>query len=355
MQYDLPESGDIPIKITNEALETHYIDAFHLLAVSHPETTRVYQTNDDTFIQISNEIPFPDARTSEGKDISSILMDDDGVSHRSDTRKFLELRTAPVKDWIEVSGQIKPGTKKAKVLIKYRNTLLTTVLLYDVVIASQGIGALEWTRRMNEDRLYAAQFKAVYDLFSGVAVECKQNGQWIETGKFQDAGPINWKYTVTEVPVEADGKINVRLNFIPDNIMIDYIAFDTTSCEEPLTIKTLAPVSITNYTGADRSDLARLLEQDDDACLITNPGDSYMLQYHYAPVTGKRITFFIASKGYYNEWIRGNWITETNDDYSFDLYDVRGTFNKLVDSWLENKDLLEQEFFHTRIPLKEAK
>lgn len=355
LYYSIPSSGEIILKITNEALETHYINKLNLYAVTHSKGIRVYQNNKDEFVQIKDLFPSEKILSSSGNDISELLNEDDNKYFRSDADKILELRKSPVMDFIDISTSTSPGKDRIKMLIKYRNTLLTTTLLYDVVIGSQGINALEWTQKMNEDRTYAMQFKAVYDMFSGIFVEVNKNNSWIEIGKFQDAGPINWKYSVAQIPVNYDGTVKVRLKFIPDNIMIDYIAFDTTDSNENFTVEKINPSIITDCTNQERNDISDFINEDDNLYLITNPGDCYFINFNFNKSSDKETSLFIESKGYYNEWIRGNWIKEKSVHYTFNLFDIQGTLKRLVDSWLENKDLLEQEFFNSRIPLREAK
>lgn len=354
LDYKIPESGDIKLKITNEALETHYINQFNLIAAKHKSGTKVFQTNHNSLTLINSLASIQNAKSSNGKSITEILREDDNNYFRSEENKILELRNGPVKDFIEVQSYF-PDKEKVNMLIKYRNTLLTTTLLYDVVIGSQGINALEWTRKMNEDKVYAMQFKTVYDMFSGINMEVYRNNGWIDLGKFEDAGPINWKYSVAEIPVNQDGLVRLKLSFIPDNIMIDYLAFDTTENKNNFTVEKLTPISIKDHNNSERINLYEFISTDDSTYLVTNPGDNYLLKYCINTSADSSITLFIESKGYYNEWIRGNWIRENNVNYTFNLFDIQGTLNNLVDSWLENKDIFEEEFFNTRIPLKEAK
>lgn len=354
IDYKVQSDGNIKLKITNEALETHYINKLNLICVKHPAGTQLFQTNNDSLILVNSLTSFLQANSSNGNSINELVKYDDGKYFRSDENKIIELRKAPVKDFVEIKSNY-PNKDKVKMLIKYRNTLLTTTLLYDVVIGSQGINALEWTKKMNEDKIYAMQFKTVYDMFSGIGIEYFHNNSWIDLGKFEDAGPLNWKYAVAEIPVSKDGELRVKLNFIPDNIMIDYIAFDTTENKYNFTIEKLSPTSITDYKNSNKDYLYELISSDDSQYLVTNQGDSYLINYKVSEPLDEEISLFIESKGYYYEWIRGNWIRERNTDYTFNLFDVQGTLSKLVDSWIENKEILEEEFFNARIPLNETK
>ena len=47
-------------------------------------------------------------------------------------------------------------------------------------------------------------------------------------------------------------------------------------------------------------------------------------------------------------------MTTDQTGYRFDLFKTSDTIARLRQSWLENRDLLEEEFFKTRIPLGEG-
>jgi hypothetical protein len=209
---------------------------------------------------------------------------------------------------------------------------------------------------MNEDPIYASYFKMVYDEFSGIKIKILDNGYWKYIGKFKDAGPLNWKYIAAQLPSCNSDTLHLRLEFIPDNFMIDYIAFDTTSHPKNyIKTSTIYPCEITDGNGNPDDSLLNYVKNDDSRYLITEPGDCYYLDYNIPVKSNCKETALIYSKGYYNEWIRGGWINNKNDDYSFNLYDIKGTLSELADSWIENSELLEREFFHSRFSLMEEK
>jgi hypothetical protein len=349
-------SGDtLRLKITNEALETHYINKFKVVVADHPAGTELYPAIDDKLLLVSKKEHLLSAITKDGSEVTGILLNDDNKYYRSGVDKISQLKKGPVFDWIDVKI---PASRSSdtKVILKYRNTLLSTALLYNVVIGSQGIGGLAWTKKMNEDAVYASQFRMVYDAFSGIKIRIFENDEWKDLGKFKDAGPMNWKYIAAELPHSNSGTLLLRLEFVPDNFMIDYIAVDTSSLNDnEITVQTLNPVEITNGCG-DRSDsLINYVANDDSKYLITEPGDSYSFSYKIPTVAAQEQTILIYSKGYYNEWIRKGWIINKDDRYTFNLFDIDGTLSNLADDWIENSELLEKEFFHSRISLKEEK
>ena len=349
------KDNTLKLKITNEALETHYINKFEIVVAEHPFGTKIYPTTDGNLLILSEVIPPLKVINKDGIDISDLLVNDDNKFYRSGVKKVSELKSGPVFDWIDLNIP-SSKTSSTKMILKYRNTLLSTTLLYDVVIGSQGIAGLAWTNRMNNDPVYASQFKMIYEAFSGIKIKLWNNGVWQELGMFKDAGPLNWKYVATELPVSSSDSLLIRLEFIPDNFMIDYIALDTSSATQDIIMtKTIYPIEVFDGNGNNSDSLLSYVKDGDQNYLKTEPGDSYYLNYSIPENNNCEQTVFIRSKGYYNEWIRGSWINNKNDIYTFNLYDVKRTLSYLADSWIENSELLEREFFHSKFSLKEEK
>lgn len=136
--------------------------------------------------------------------------------------------------------------------------------------------------------------------------------------------------------------------------MIDYIGFyfNQTS-ENEITLEHLNPQEIINKRTASGINTNNCLSVNDDQYLVTNPGESLEFSYNIEKRSDVEQTLFVSSGGYYNEWVRGGWIKNNPSGYKFDLFKISETLRVLADSWEENKELIESEFFRTRIPLKE--
>lgn len=350
----IPDDGIYKLKITNEALETHYIDKFNLILTEHPLGTEIYPNTVGGMTLFKNPVSIDKATNSKGEDITDEVRNADTVYYRSGVKMTGELREGPKFDWAEITSAVPENADNAKILVRYRNTLLSTVLFYDVVLGSQGIRAVDWIDKMNNNASYASDFKMIYDNFSGMGFEINTNGVWISAGKFPDAGPICWKYTAAEISLSGAKEIKFRLKFIPDNFMIDYIGVEYGSAEDnQINIQNLTPVKINNLTGDSAINTLRILENADKNYLITNPGDSYSFVYKITKRNDVRQSLMISSKGYYNEWIRGSWIKADSSVKRFNLYNVRENLILIAESWELNKELLESEFFKTRISVKE--
>ncbi|MBK8945995.1 MAG: hypothetical protein IPM32_12095 [Ignavibacteriae bacterium] len=345
-------SDTLKLKITNEAMETHYINKFEISCAEYSNNKKVFPSIENKIISFTNLFEIQKISSKNGNQISHLISKDDNNYYRTGVEKVSELKNGPYFDYID----FEIPKNATKILVKYRNTLLSTTLLYDIVIGSQGLDAINWIDKMNNDPIYASQFKTVYELFSGMKAKLITKNNEIEVGRFLDAGPLNWKYLAMEVP-KNKSEINIlRLEFIPDNFMIDYIAYDTTNyVDGEIEISTLTPNKILDNAGNPCPNLWEFIINDDEKYLKTEPGDAYELFYNITQKENKSKSIFIKSKGYYNEWIRGNWINEKNPIYTFNLFDINGTLRKLAESWKENHDLLEEEFFKSKISLKEGK
>lgn len=350
----IPNDSIYKIKITNEALETHYTNKFDLIQITHPIGTKVFPTGNNNIVVISDLISPPQVYNSFNQDVTYLLNKADGSYYRSDTMLVKKLKDEIFKDNLNFSVNAPVECRNAKIVIRYRNTLMSTILFYDMVLGSQGVKAIDWMEKMNNDPVYAAKFKLVYKIFSGISVKSNIDNEYVETGHFGDAGPINWKYAAAIVPVNNEGVVDVKLEFIPDNFMIDYIGIDFSEGNS-FTIDTLTPYEIKDNFNKNRANILSLISADDDKSLQTDPGECYYFSYKIPGKEGKESTLMIASRGYYTEWIRGKWITAEDNPFEFNLYNIRPTVKELAYRWLEDRKMMETEFFKNKIPLKEVK
>ncbi len=352
----IPEDGHYRIRVSNEALETHYINTLSLVAVHHPDNTQVFPSNEGDFIATGDLHPPIEATNALGHDVLALVRLRDDRWYRSDTMMVRQLGPGRYKDWLDLKVEASPTTTTLTLVLHLRNTLLTTVLFYDVVLASQGVEALAWTQRLNTDSSYAALYHERYRAYDGIDIKVHRDGQWITQASLDDVGPLAWKDVAIKVPVSIDqeGQALVRLEFFPDNVMIDHIAFEVgTPTTEALVIEAIEPASVRDHTGRARHDVWPLIEADDDRFLVTNPSEAYHFTYTLPPTSAQNVTVFMRSKGYYTEWLRGDWVTTRTTGYQFDLYQIDQAIAQLKQSWLTHRPLLEKTFFETRIPIQE--
>ena len=353
-----PAHGDLRLRVTNEAMETHHINQLAVEVIEHPAGTSVCASPGLGILPVGLTVPPDAATTVRGEDILDKLRTSDESFFRSGDGPIKAVSKEAAFDSFEVVKKVASTKRNVRMTIRYRNTLLTTILFYDVVLASQGLQALDWTARMNSDPVYASQFLAVYKIFSGIRIQEWNDGRWQPVAQLPDAGPLNWKTMAVDVPVPATGEIRLRLQFFPDNFMIDAIGFDLAPpAVETISRLRVEPAFIWDHAFRPRPEYGSLIEKDDGAYLITEPGDSFILDYQLpiAPEKSERVrSLAIASKGYYIEWIRGSWVRNDPAAAPFRLSDMAQTIRRLAASWLRDREFLEREFFRARIPLKKS-
>jgi hypothetical protein len=359
LNQPVPENGILNLKVNNEALETHYINKLSLILANHPAGTKLLPSAKGKYVLIQKPIPPVKAINSEGKDVTSLINSPDANYYRSNTEMVKKLRAGINYDWLDIKTKVPDNSKSAKLILRYKNTLLSTVLFYEVVLGSQGIKAVNWTNNMNNDKLYASQFNFVYQTFSGLIIFENKNGSLKGKGAFADAGPLSWKYSAEEFSIDGENELNIRLKFIPDNFMIDYAAFDfSDDSGNSITYQEIAPYEITDIDNSPQNDIPELINNADNKYIVTNPGDSYKINYKIIKRYDCEQTLFISSRGFYNEWIRGSWIRNNrpiNSGYTFNLADINGTLENLADSWIYSREEIEREFFKNKIPIRGTK
>ena len=109
--------------------------------------------------------------------------------YRSDTTMVDRLAKWVYSDWVDLKVTVPPNSRKIKLVLHLRNTLLNIILFYDVILGSQGIGALEWIERLNTDPEYASQYSSIYNSYAGIKVKTWRNGTWVQQAAIGDIGP----------------------------------------------------------------------------------------------------------------------------------------------------------------------
>ncbi len=341
------------MRVANEALETHNINMMQLVAVDHPAGTAVFPTSDGDFVAVKDLHAPMSAVNSEGRDILSTVQYLDGRAYRSDAALARQAKSGRTSDWIDLRIRPPRGSHTATLVISLKNTLLSTVLFYELVLGSQGVQAIDWTERMNSDRAYASLFRSVYRQFSGVRIMALRNGVWQDVGEIDDSGPVGWKPVAIRIPVEDENDLTLRLEFFPDNILIDYLTFDFTAEDNHIESRVVPPSATSDRAGKPRPDILPLIQGDDKEYLVTEPQDVYRFVYDLPPGKQSAMTLFVRSKGYYTEWIRGGWISQPRGPELFDLFHIDQTITRLVDLWIRERESMESLFFRNRIPITE--
>jgi hypothetical protein len=88
----------------------------------------------------------------------------------------------------------------------------------------------------------------------------------------------------------------------------------------------------------------------DERRLKTLPGDAFTVEFDAASGEDATRTYFLASQGYYIEWIRRDWIRSTEP--SWDFRPSPRALDATFERWRETSADLEARFETSRIPVR---
>jgi hypothetical protein len=344
-----PDSdGMFRIEVRNEALETHYINHLEILEARHAPGRRAYPNEDGRIVSVGSTVPPIAAQDRDGRLRTAELSLRDDRAFASSEERIRAVTGEDYWDHLELTFP-KPENESAALVLRLRNSLLNSVLFYDLMLGSQGAQALEWlgsdVNRIGE----AVELGRWFRETMGLRVSVMGPRGWREVARVGDTGPIAWKELAVTVPVPDADELRIRLSFLADGWRLDYAALAAEV--ERAQVETI-PVTRVGRIGAapDENFRARLLEPDEDY-LITTPGTAAYMEFEpSAGISEGGRTFFLSTQGYYTEWIRPDWIRSGEASEGFDPDSE--TIVELMARWLERKDDFERQFYETRIPVR---
>ncbi len=342
----LAADGSVRLEIRNEALETHYVNHLELLEVVHgsAETALVDELN--RLVVVADQNAFTRAIDRRGHDVSRQLAAEDGSVYRTAAQTIDQARLSDLDDWIDLTAPAPPGADSVAIVLRLRNSLLNTTLLYDVMLGDPGARSLDWVGKDLKQVGPALAVAQWYQQRMAMNVAVSDGREYRVVTHLRDTGPIAWKDVAIVVPVVTPGSVRVRLSFPMDNWRIDRIAVaDRFHRVSPTVIplaevregETLSPTALASMHDAD----GRYLQ--------TSPGQRFTAVFRPRSSAEPR-TFFLAAQGYYMEWVRPSWLRRPRADHGFVPSDT--ALAQAVDRWRTSQDSLEALFAATRIPTR---
>jgi hypothetical protein len=338
------------LKVTNEALETHYINEMNLIYAEYPSRFEAFPSDDEDIILFGQEQEISSAKDKAGRDILPLISNRDRQWFRSDSSTLQQLCNKVTKDWIDLTLQKPRNAQKMFMAIRLRNTLLNTVLFYDVMLGSGGVRSLDLVEGKSIGLLDAWNFNNWYTKYFGLEIQIWDGEEFETIGRIKDTGPIAWHQVGIRLPTLEGKKIKLRLTFLPDNWVIDWvgISFDQS---DKLFLKEIPCKQLLKLYRDTLNLDAAILRQNDDQYLITYPAESYLLTYEVSnPKPDINRSYFLKSQGYYIEWIRNEWFNDKkrrNFDIAFELNEK--TLIKTAKRWSSKKEEFEHHFFSSKI------
>jgi hypothetical protein len=340
--------GRIELEIRNEALETHYLNHLELLEVRHAADEVVMPEVATAPVALRGLLPPARASDRTGRDVRARLVAADGAAYETAPELLAVARLDDMRDHIDLVFAAPRGVDSAAVVLRLRNSLLTTILLYDVMLAGSGARSLDWLGREMEQVGSVLELGQWYNRHMGLRIQVWDGQAYRQVARIADTGPIAWKDVAAVVPVLTPDSLRLRLSFVTDGWRIDQVAL--AGSVRRLEPRVHAPRRITNAEGREEPEALRHLLEPDEQYLQTTPGQRFTLLFETgaAPDTESR-TLLLASQGYYTEWIRPDWIRAA-EDRPFRPSDEM--LLSAVTRWRDRRPSFEAEFYATRIPVR---
>jgi hypothetical protein len=341
--------GRVRLEVRNEAAETHYFNHLALLEVHHEAGEFVVPDAKGRPLAIA-ALTTPDRVTDgAGRDVRARIARADGRVFQSSGRLLADVRPDRVTDELVLSLPT-DGADSVAIVLRMRNSLLTTVLLYDGMLRDQGARAVDWLGADLARLQDVIELGVWYQREMGIHVEVEEDGTWREVGRIGDSGPIAWEHVALMVPVPRGTDARIRLRFPIDNMRLDQLQVGTRA-RRPDT-RTLPLDDARARDGRPVPEAASRLQEADQRYLSAAPGTAFTATFAPAspPAPGEARTYLLVAQGYDTEWLRPEWFLSPPRRLGFQP--ERARLVEALERWRRDGDDLERRFHATRIPVR---
>lgn len=355
--------GVIRLELRNEALETHFINHVELLSARHAAGARIVPDQAGRPVAASGFVPTVRARDRIGRDVRASLATADGKLFSTSPTTIRDAREGDLDDWIDLDVRDLPPGDSVAVVLRLRNSLLNTILLYEGMLG--GHDALDWLETGLTDIGATVALSRWYTRTMGLRAEVLPADGAVTprapgTARLSDVGPIAFRDVALVLPRPAsnDRSARIRLRFVADNWRIDEVRVAGTVTRpmvEVLPVERVVVATPAEGVGPVDDEAARhAIAEVDAAYLETRPGQRMTLVFRAvapsASTGDSTTTQLIAWQGWYREWIRGAWLAAPTREGPFVPGDA-ATLTALR-RWESRKAAFERQFYATRIPVR---
>lgn len=346
-----PDStGILRLEVRNEALETHYINQLELLEAVHGSDEFVLPDERARPVAVRHLAAPTTITDRAGRDVRPFMLAaGDGRVFVTDSATLARATSADPNDYLDLTFPARPGADSIALVLRLRNSLLNTVLFYDLMLAAPGARSIDWMASDLQRIGPTLDLGRWYAKHLGLRIYAKTKSGWKEVAHLSDYGPVAWRDVAAVIPAPVGDTVHLRLEFLADQWRIDRIAI-ADDVRRPRT-RTISLAAVTNAEGDVDPDARESLLHADDRYLQTTPPQRFTISFDTRPSPNDSSrTFFIASQGYYTEWVRGSWLAGSHDTTTFQPGDE--ALEHVLRSWALERDTLEKSFYRTRIPVR---
>jgi hypothetical protein len=295
-----PVNGSYVLKLTNERIETDYVNELTLAVVDAPPDVQVLSSDDGVFHTLRSTVAPAVCVDQDAVSVLNAVTSADGVFWEGGNRERLSREHSGYIDRLEAKFRLRKSNGSVKLLVSGVNTELAA-FAFDQLATLCGSGYAQWIYSLEHDPVQGRMMRQ-FLLREGLLHVSVWNGtEWQKTGAFLDSGAelVKEHVLVLPVPLQAQGLLRVRLECISDLWRIDRIALDE-SDDVNVQCTALVPKGLSGSAGEDA---LPLVAGKDDRYLTTMPGDSVVLTFEAPPpADGMKRTCFVRATGYYHHW-----------------------------------------------------
>lgn len=349
LRAETDTAGDLRLEVRNEAFETHYINQLGLLEVRHSFGELVTPGPRDDPLATSGFASPAAARDRAGRDVLPELLAADGRTFRSSPATLDHVTAEDANDYIDLTFAAPAGRDTVALVFRMRNSLLNTVLLYELMLGDPGVRSLDWLGRDLQQIGPAARLGHWYAEHMGMRVAVRDGAVLNEVARIPDTGPVAWKDVAVPVPVPPGDTLRVRISFPADDWRIDQVRLARNVRRAPA--RTLEAIRVTTADGKEDTSALASIRAVDERYLVTSPGQRFWVRFHPgATADDSSRTFLLISQGYYIEWLRGSWVRGEHLAATFEPSD--DALIRAMRRWRAEADDLERRFAATRVPVR---
>jgi hypothetical protein len=334
-----PRGRTVEITMRNEAPETHVIRYAHLIAARRALGSRVFAEPDGRFRIAEAVVPLTACASSEGSCLASVeAVDQREWQSRADSTDLAARETVDLSFVVPDSGEY-------GLVIGSRQSLLPTYLLYQG-LAYLGSHVGEWLAALERgDARARAAAGGFGEVLGGIEVLLPDSAGDRAVSTVMESGPLAVDYKLIPLGRRGPGPLDLTLRLTRGMWRIEYLALARLG-GRPAT-RRIRPTAVLDRNGRPDADALRRL-QDTVSALTTTRGDSYTLRFEL-PGSAEQYELFLASRGYYLEWMRSEWLAEENPLRAARmLLDPRGMLRELAPAFTRAEPVLEDAFWRSR-------
>lgn len=339
------EGGYFELDFRNEMLETHYIDQLEILEITHAANQVAYPDSNGNPIVVGTTVAPVSAVDQYGRNILPEVTTADGRVWSATSNRLANVGLNDFHDSLDFEFSLPKDSGELALVFHMRNSMLNTVLLYDVMLKEQSFAALDWMGHDLNHLGNRAELGLWYREHMGMTVSIWRDGEFRKVGRIGDQGPIAWSERAFVLDAPRGDSLKVRLSFVADNWRIDQVglAVDTQRGE----VRKI-PVATAKSPEEHRPDIPEYLAQPDKTYLITRPGESVQLRFDVGESKQSR-TFFLVSDGYYMEWMRSEWLAE---EHRKKFEPTSAALMQSLQVHAQKRDTYRQQFESIKVPVR---